>query len=100
MKNILYIHLFFLFSVSIIGGKANAATKIEETNINCRLPGCSINCILGKRNKISFGNVDSITMTIYENGITKLLLKKHMEGNSTVVVGPDGYICSIGNQKK
>lgn len=96
--------LFDRFIWSLIGtflvvNYAHAEIQHETTTIECKLPGCQVSCVFKETSWKSFGHAESIEMTIYKNGSTKLILNKGLDGNNTIIVGPKGYICSIENQK-
>ncbi|GAB3465897.1 hypothetical protein [Azotobacter salinestris] len=96
-------HILGMMSVFIalnaFVGVSQATNNYTEEKIACKMSGCQISCAYKDTNWKSFGNVDSLTMTMYDSGAIKMQLEKGIDGRTTIVTGPQGYICSVENQK-
>ncbi|NHN76414.1 hypothetical protein HA520_03810 [Azotobacter chroococcum] len=96
-------HIFSRVAVCVVSnmlvGVSYAAGNYTEEKIECKLPGCQVSCAYKEANWKSFGSVDVVTMIIYDSGAIKLLLDKGIDGRTTIVTGPQGYMCSVENQR-
>ena len=99
MKIVPEISSLLLAVLLLFANPAFAMDTPETTTIECKLPGCQVSCALKRAGWRSFGTARQITMTQYENSSMKFILDKGIDGKDTILVGPEGYICNITNQK-
>jgi len=72
---------------------------VDVSNVKCNIPGCVVTCFFQETKEARIVDIDSIKVTLYSSGVTKLALDKGMDGVESIIIGPKSYMCSIDNQK-
>ena len=78
---------------------ALAEQLISNTKHDCNIYGCRVKCTYKKGNWYTAGTAETVAISIYESGVTQIELDQGMDKKQTLIMGGDGYICSIENQK-
>ena len=99
MKTHIFSRMAIFIALNTLIGVSHAANNYTEEKIECKLPGCEISCAYKDANWKTFGRVDAVTMTMYDSGAIKMQLEKGIDGKTTIITGPQGYVCSVENQK-
>ena len=94
-----YIGIIIGVSILYLPPIVSANNVVSETEHSCRFDRCQVRCANKRGQWITIGSAKKVKITIFSSGATKIVLDKGLDGLQTVVMGGDGYICSIENQK-
>ena len=78
---------------------AHAENLLSETVHHCNIDGCQVKCAGKKGDWLNAGSAEKVTVSIYQGGITNIKMDQGLNRIQTLIMGGEGYICSISNQK-
>jgi len=78
---------------------ASADDVVSESEHKCHIQGCLVKCAYEEGEWRTVGTARNVTITIYGSGITKLILNQGLNKVQTVIMGGNGYICTIENEQ-
>ena len=93
-----HIKLAIIGSTLCLSPWAGANDLVSDTEHNCHIQGCLVKCAYKEGHWDTVGTAKKIKEKIYSSGITELMLDQGLNKSQTIIMGGDGYICSIENE--
>lgn len=88
----------FVVTLLFLAQYVNADSAIHTEEMKCDIGGCKIHCASENGGLVYMGSARSITLKLFQNGVSYYVLKKELGDMATVVVGPKTYLCTVTGQ--